>query len=72
MAAIQYTLDFLCLVRLHASCSFTIFCSLALRVLEYTRVSMCIHLWICRVSLLGANNRMWIPFGIEMMRRDTH
>ena len=35
-------------------------------VLEYKRVlSICNHFLVCCVSVLvGANNRMWIPFGI--------
>ena len=37
-------------------------------VLEHTHVSFtCIHFLICSVSiLLGANSRMWIPFGITL------
>ena len=54
-------IEFLWFVRLCGNCSLTICCSPALPVRLNTHVSMC----ICSVNMpVGANNRMWIPFGI--------
>ena len=68
MAAIQYTIEFLCLVRSYGNYSFTIFffTDLAHTHVSFSSPPMCIHFWICSVSILvGDINHMRVPCDIR-------